>query len=326
MRLPEYLATAMEDVSAGSRSSSVAAASRELTQRYKGPNFATPAIRSSADRAAYLAARFPATFAANLHVFSELRRRAPEVAIESLLDLGAGPGTSLFAAAEVFSELTGAMLVEADAEWTKIGRRIAAQSPHAAVRDAQWIERDLRDSAIVPPHDLVVISYALGELGPAIVEQVIRRAWASAEKFLILIEPGTRRGFGGVNAARSWLIEHGALIIAPCPHHEACPMAAVGDWCHFSQRLERTAQHRRLKGAELGYEDEKFSYIIATRLNVQPAQARIVRHPRKHSGHVQLELCTSQGTIEKTTITKSKKEAYWRARQADWGDEWDRPE
>ena len=103
-------------------------------------------------------------------------------------------------------------------------------------------------------------------------------------------------------------------------------MAASGDWCHFSQRLERTAQHRRLKGAELGYEDEKFSYLVATRLDVPAAHARIVRHPGKHGGHVQLELCTSRGTIENTTVAKSNKEAYKRARQAKWGENWNLPE
>jgi ribosomal protein RSM22 (predicted rRNA methylase) len=322
MRLPQYLASAIGEVTAGPRSASVAAASREVTQRYKSANFAVPAIRSSAERAAYLAARFPATFAANLHVFSELRRRAPEVEVATLLDLGAGPGTSLFAAAEIFSELSEATLVEVDPEWAKTGRRLAEQSPHSSVRNAQWVQLDLRDPADFRAHDVVVISYALGELAPAMLEQVVRRAWASAEKFLVLVEPGTRRGFAGVNGARSWLIEHGARILAPCPHQAACPMAAAGDWCHFSQRLERTGEHRRLKGAELGYEDEKFSYLIATRLELQAAQARIVRHPRKHSGYAQLELCTSRGTIEKTTVTKSNKEAYRRARQAEWGDEW----
>ena len=99
-------------------------------------------------------------------------------------------------------------------------------------------------------------------------------------------------------------------------------MAAAGDWCHFSQRLERTAGHRRIKGGSLGFEDEKFSYVIATRLELNPVQARIIRHPQKHSGHVQLELCTSRGRLEKTTIAKSAKEDYKRARQSDWGDEW----
>src|SRR5690242_17604796 len=117
MRLPEYLTRAIEEASGGLLSGSVAAASRELTQRYRTGKFTVAAIRTPAERSAYLAARFPATFAANLHVFSELRRRAPQSEIRTLLDLGAGPGTSLFSAAEVFPELTAATLVEADAEW-----------------------------------------------------------------------------------------------------------------------------------------------------------------------------------------------------------------
>jgi ribosomal protein RSM22 (predicted rRNA methylase) len=50
--------------------------------------------------------------------------------------------------------------------------------------------------------------------------------------------------------------------------------------------------------------------------------ARIVRHPRKHSGHVQLTLCTAEG-LKHPTITKSQKEEYKRARKAEWGDGWD---
>jgi ribosomal protein RSM22 (predicted rRNA methylase) len=322
MRVPEYLTRAIEEASGGSLPASVAAASRELTQRYRAAKFTTAPIRTAAERSAYLAARFPATFAVNVHVFSELRRRAPQSEIRTLLDLGAGPGTSLFSAAEVFPELNGATLVEAHAEWTTIWRGMAGLSPHSAVRNAQWVHTDLRDRADFQSHDLTVLSYAFGELPSATTEKVLQRAWASTTKFMVLIEPGTRRGFAGVNAARSWLIEHGARILAPCPHHAACPMAIARDWCHFSQRLERTAEHRRLKGAELGYEDEKFSYIVATRLDLPAAQARIVRHPRKHSGHVQLEVCTSNGRIEKRTITKSNKDAYRRARRAEWGEDW----
>ena len=99
-------------------------------------------------------------------------------------------------------------------------------------------------------------------------------------------------------------------------------MAAAKDWCHFSQRLERSSEHRQLKGGGLGYEDEKFSYVVATRNDVTPAKERIVRHPRKHSGHVQLLLCTPRG-LEERTITKSQKENYRKARKAEWGDEWE---
>jgi ribosomal protein RSM22 (predicted rRNA methylase) len=169
-----------------------------------------------------------------------------------------------------------------------------------------------------------VISYALGELPQAAAEAVLNKAWKCAGKFLVIIEPGTRRGFAAVNAARSPLIANAAhvFILAPCPHHFACPMAVEGDWCHFSQRVERTSQHRQLKGGDLGYEDEKFSYLVAAKSAAPSAGARIVRHPGKHSGHVQLALCTPQGRIENRTVTRSSKEAYKRARKAEWGDIW----
>src|SRR6185312_618881 len=121
MRLPEYLATAIEQVSPGGSSSTLTAASRELTQRYKSADFATPAVHTFLDRSAYLTVRFSATFAANIRVLSELRRLAPDVEISSLLDLGASPGTSLFAAAEIFPSLASATLLEADPHCLHLG-------------------------------------------------------------------------------------------------------------------------------------------------------------------------------------------------------------
>ena len=100
-------------------------------------------------------------------------------------------------------------------------------------------------------------------------------------------------------------------------------MSAAGDWCHFSQRVERTSQHRQLKGGSLGYEDEKFSYLVVARQNVAAWGARIVRHPGKHSGHVQLALCTPEGRLEARTVTRSSKQAYKLARKTEWGDAWD---
>ena len=98
-------------------------------------------------------------------------------------------------------------------------------------------------------------------------------------------------------------------------------MAQAGDWCHFAVRLERSAAHRRLKGGALGYEDEKFSYLVAGRAPAEMPLARIVRHPMARPGHIQLTLCTAQG-LERRTVTKSQKEAYRRARRAEWGTAW----
>ncbi|HEY5162745.1 MAG TPA: small ribosomal subunit Rsm22 family protein, partial [Terriglobales bacterium] len=81
------------------------------------------------------------------------------------------------------------------------------------------------------------------------------------------------------------------------------------------------SEHRRLKGGDLGYEDEKFSYLIASKIAGNQASARIVRHPLKHSGHVKLALCTPDD-LQRPTITKSQQELYRAARKAEWGDEW----
>jgi len=204
-----------------------------------------------------------------------------------------------------------------------LGSNPAAESPLAAVRHARWLKQDLRSGFSCDAHDLVVISYVLGELGSAAAESVIRKAWSCAEKLLVAIEPGTPRGFGAIHAARSLLIAGGAEILAPCPHKLACPMAAAGDWCHFAQRVERTSRHRQLKGGALGYEDEKFSYLVAARQPAKMSHSRILRHPLKHSGHVQLTLCTLDGQVQSRTVTRSQKQAYKLARKAAWGDLWD---
>jgi ribosomal protein RSM22 (predicted rRNA methylase) len=323
MRLPPYLAEAVEaeiDQVDGAR---LARAAAQISQRYQTGDFSSPAIANDAHRAAYLAVRLPATYAVNARVFSEVHSRSPETEISSILDLGAGPGTTLYAAAETFPVLEHATLLEADDSWLSLGKKLAAQCPLTAVRQTQWLKQDLRSGFSCNAHDLVVLSYALGELGAVAAEAVICKAWSCAAKLLVVIEPGTPRGFAGVNAARTALIAGGAEILAPCPHKYACPMAAAGDWCHFAQRVERTSRHRQLKGGTLGYEDEKFSYLVASRKPSETVPPRILRHPGKHSGHVQLELCMPDGHAERRTITRSDKQAYRLARKAAWGDAWD---
>jgi ribosomal protein RSM22 (predicted rRNA methylase) len=300
----------------------LAQATAQLTEHYKAADFSTPAVATEAHRAAYLAVRMPATYAAISRVFAEIKLLAPQDEITSLLDLGAGPGTALFAAAQQFPQLRQATLIESDASWIAVGKRLAEQSDFASVEQTQWVQQDLRSGLACEEHDLVVISYTLGELPQAAAEAVLNKAWKCAGKFLVVVEPGTRRGFAAINTLRSALIAGAATILAPCPHHFTCPMAAAGDWCHFSQRMERTSQHRQLKGGALGYEDEKFSYLVAAKNNPPFTGARLVRHPGKHSGHVKLALCTAEGKIENRTVTRSSKEAYKRARKADWGDAW----
>jgi ribosomal protein RSM22 (predicted rRNA methylase) len=321
MRLPTELQKAIEQEIARFDRSALGRASSELTQRYKSGRAAGP-LHDPVLRGAYLAARMPATFAAVARVMGEIRLRSPQASFTTLLDLGSGPGTTLFATAEAFPQLEKATLLEADPDWIQIGRRLAQHQSHPAVREAQWLHQDLRTAPEFVTHDLVVISYVLGELAESARATLLKRALDATRRFLVLIEPGTVKGFNTINTIRSALIAAGAGILAPCPHREACPLAASGDWCHFAQRVERSGMHRQVKSGSLAYEDEKFSYIVASRAPCSPSGGgRIVRHPLKHSGHVQLTLCTSQGS-EQITVTRSQRSAYRAARHAQWGDLW----
>jgi ribosomal protein RSM22 (predicted rRNA methylase) len=118
----------------------------------------------------------------------------------------------------------------------------------------------------------------------------------------------------------------GYVIAAPCPHQLSCPLDVAGDWCHFGARLPRSALHRQVKGADLSYEDEKFSYVAAVRpdagLPELPA-GRVVRRPQQRKGLVTLDLCARDGSSGHELVSKSKGEAYRRARKASWGDRWD---
>lgn len=314
------LRAAIERESDAVEAKSLARAAQELSAAYRDPAGPPPAFRGDAQRVAYLNVRMPATYAACARVFAELRMRVPERPIHSLLDLGAGPGTALWAAAGIFPELSEAALWERDTALAALGERLARDGISPVFAGARWERKDITELAPGPKFDCVVLAYVVNELPRDRIAGVVDKAWGATNDFLVLIEPGTPRGFQNMLGARDRLAAAGAYVAAPCPHERACPVAArPGDWCHFSVRLERTALHRRLKQAEAGYEDEKFSYVIASRAPVAERPARILRHPGRHGGHFQLELCTTNG-LERRIVSRSQKEMYRLARRAEWGD------
>ena len=69
----------------------------------------------------------------------------------------------------------------------------------------------------------------------------------------------------------------------------------------------------------MGYEDEKFSYIVASKIPGEAFRGRIVRHPEKHSGHLRLDLCTAEG-MKRETLSRKHGELYKQARHLEWGD------
>ncbi len=332
--LPRALADGIESLIEGHDLKAIRRATKELSANYRSDR-PQVALSTPEHRLAYLLARLPATYAAVAAVLGEVRARIG--GIRSLLDLGAGPGTAAWAAAELFPELERVTFLERDPEMVAIGKKLAAD--HPVLGSAEWIANDLR-SVRFEPHDLVIAAYSLSEISGRDARQgvskagragdaltgVSTRAWKAAQKALVILEPGTPRGFASLLPLRDTLLAQGEHIAAPCPADAECPMKnRPDDWCHFAARLGRTSLHRRLKAGELGYEDEKFSYLVFARDRAAPqAPARILRHPVHGKGHVKLTLCQAPN-VRELTIGKSDREAFRLARRARWGDAWSRP-
>ncbi len=276
-------------------------AAEELSERYRTGK--KPYLTEENHYYAYLAVRFPATLAAITRVLHEARA----FSLESMLDLGAGPGTGWIAARSIFPHLKAGTMIEADPRFIKLGKE-QVEDP------VVW--KEARLPSPLEPHDLVLLSYSLGEMPQA--DKVVEDAWLATKKILVLIEPGTPAGYARIIRMRTWLLSQGASIVAPCPHELPCPMQG-SDWCHFPARVERTRLHRQLKSGTLGFEDEKFSYLIVCKEKRSPTGARLVASPKIGKGHVQLTLC-QEGKIVQKTVTQKEKEIYKRCRKLSWGD------
>jgi ribosomal protein RSM22 (predicted rRNA methylase) len=275
------------------------------------------AIRSETDALAYALARMPATHAAVTASLNALREVAPEFAPKSLLDVGAGPGTATWAAAEAFSSLRDFSLLDANPALRALALDLGRGSTR--LRDLKY-QRGEAHAALgdAEPADLVVASYMIGEIDDAERRALTDAMWAKTRDTLLIVEPGTPAGYGRIIALRAQLIAQGAHVAAPCPHDGRCPLTSP-DWCHFTQRLPRSQAHKQLKSAELPFEDEKFSYLALTRTPVAQHPARVLAQPVVTKVEVTAKLCTPDG-LAIAKMPRRDKGPYARARRWRWGD------
>lgn len=266
---------------------------------------------------AYLATRLPATYAAIRASLAEIAEAQPHFAPRALLDVGAGPGSVLWAAADCWPTLTDALMLEASAAAREIGEQLAGIAPVATTR---WLTADItRGLPEFPKADLVTLSYVLDEIAPGEAEMLVDRLWSVTTGVLVIVEPGTPAGWRRVLAARERLTRSGANLLAPCPHIAPCPLVTP-DWCHFARRVARSRLHRLTKGGAVPWEDEKYIFVAASRLPGEAVSARVLAPPRMSKGMVTLKLCHADASVTDRTITKREGSAFQVARRLDWGD------
>lgn len=320
MQFPPELTASLNALLDGVPRKDLATAAKVLSDGYRRGETSQP-IATPLQATAYAVARMPATFAACAAVFARLTEAMPGFAPQSLLDVGAGTGAASWAAVTVWPAMTSVTMLDRNPALRALARRLADSGPLAS---AEILGGDI--GVEKPRADLVVASYVLAELPQDQAASVARDLWQGTDGALALIEPGTPDGFARIRLARAALIEAGAHVAAPCTHDNACPLQdrsvrdsdQQNDWCHFSQRLARSRDHMLLKNATVPFEDERYSYVVATRGKVAKG-ARILAPPLETKPGLTFKLCDEMGLRAQFVASRGKDE-YRRIRKRTWGD------
>jgi ribosomal protein RSM22 (predicted rRNA methylase) len=317
--LPAELHATLERLAQGKSGSDMARWAASISSAYRDGVGSAHVIANADAALAYAFCRLPATYAALSAVFDALAEAAPDFSPKTILDVGAGPGTAAWAASARYPDLRAIVLVDENPFFGKVAADLVRDSATAALRAAECRTGELDD--LLPecaPADLTIASYLFGELRNNDLARVADGLWSKTTGIMTVVEAGTPAGFARIRRLRGHLIGRGAHVICPCPHDLDCPMTGA-DWCHFSQRLNRSRTHRQTKQASLSFEDEKFSYVVLSRRRPRDARARVLARPRITKGSVTTKLCTPNGlAIE--TVQRRDGDEYKRRKNWRWGD------
>ena len=314
--LPAELKAALDGKLQGFSRTDAAQRSQKISTTYRAGG-GSGTIKSEADALAYALARMPATYAAVAASLNALTEIAPDFAPETLLDVGAGPGTASWAAAEAFPSLQDFTLLDANATLSRLALELARDSTRLA--DCRYLPGDAgANLAEASQADLVVASYVIGELsesrsaqarGDDVGESAPRAGRDRARHARRLrphprAAPATDRGrrlCRRALPARKALPAHGARLV---PFHPA-PAALAGAPPDQGRRGAVRGRALHLRRAD--------PTPPATRA------ARVLAPPDVGKAEITAKLCTSGG-VELAKVPRRDKAAYASARRWRWGD------
>ena len=161
--LPAELKAALDGKLRGFSRSDAAGRAATISKTYRDGG-GSGGIRSETDALAYTLARMPATYAAVTASLNALVEVRPDFAPNSLLDVGAGPGTATWAAAEAFPSLQDFTLLDTNDALRALALGLATDS--FRLRDVRYERGEARATVTrADSADLVVASYMIGEIG-----------------------------------------------------------------------------------------------------------------------------------------------------------------
>ena len=316
MELPLDIKSTLESLLDGYPRDIIKDSAKRIIDRYNNiDNSNNNHINSDIDTKVYSVIRYPATFKAfSSALLYSISHYIGD--IKTAIDFGAGSGAASLATL-LNLNLEHITLLEKEQTMIDIGEYLF-KSIHLDNK-VKYTKSDITKDRYDIRADLVYSSYVLNELDKKDIYLVLDKMWECTNQILVVVEPGTPKGFEIIKIAREYLLFKNGYILAPCPHMDKCLMAS-NDWCHFSTRVSRSKLHKELKSGDAPYEDEKYTYIAFSKSPCTRCNNRILRHPQISSGFITLEACSKDG-LKQLKITKKDRDLYKNSRKANVGDE-----
>ena len=289
---------------------------KSISEKYrKNDNDGKRLLTESDEAVAYALSRMPATYEADYSAINKTLENN-NFNINTVFDIGAGTGSATWAITELVDNSPNITCFEREDSMIKVGKKLMSYSEK--LKNTEWKKFDIVKDEINQTADFIMVSYMINELPKNEVNKIISKLWKATNKILLVIEPGTPRGFLNIKQIRSQLLQENAHIIAPCPHENECTLPQ-DDWCQFTARVQRSKIHKLFKDGQLSYEDEKFSYIAFSKQTVNIADNRILRHPIINKGYTEFKICTKLG-IQNIKLSKKDGDKYKKSKKKNAGD------
>lgn len=313
-----YQAQLIEEIISKQKLTKIKKDYTDISLKYRKEDINSVSVISNNNQAlSYVISRMPETSVIIDDVLCKLNKIVNlKNKITSVLDLGSGTGSALWALENYVNNID-IYAVEKQEAMIKYSKELS----NKLNLNINYLKEDVLSEKVknLPKTDIVLESFMLNEMNKTDRIKTLDLMIEKSKNYVVLIEPGTPISYKKMMEDRQYLLSKNLNLILPCTHSCICPLKE--DYCNFTVRISRTKTLRQIKNGSLGYEDEKYFFLIFSKEDVsKDFNSVVIRKPIYHKSCVDLKLCNKDKTIKNITITKNNKKNYVIAKNLKHGD------